>query len=302
MSENSTTNFNVTKPLRDFFNYNYIDRLKYSFLEELERSGMYDFIDYDNLIGSFHDYDDFGNYIINKFTFEDYLKNKKSSLYEDIEKSILEFYYENQLKELEIDNFKKKINRDINFLLKTQYLLFQKYQFLKSFLNDFIYILYNINLFKYKGYPFPFNPDYISPFQFKANWANREDIKEKFNKYRTLLNKKGIIHSEDISEDDFYNVFSGGETNKSIRFKCESPIAVKILLSISHIYINFSAVEIENSKRFFTRTNKILTRSNYGTQLHRFSRKGTTESENQLFSEINKIFPKKNIHSHQPDM
>lgn len=290
MSEKSTINYNVTKPLREFFTYNNIDKLKSLFFEVLESSGNYN-IDYVNLIGSFPETDDFGKCNLCKFTFEDYLKNITRSLYEDIEKNILEFHFEHNKEIILIRDFKFKIKSDLNGILNTQKLLFNKYPFLKKLFDDFIFTLHKIGLSEFIQLSFTFNSNYIPPFKLRPYWANNKSLETKLINFRKLLNDKEVIEAENITEIEFKDVITGARTNKQLKFVCDSPIAVKVLNAISHLYIDFTPKTISNSKRFVTKTDSPLTANNFYTQKHRFFIKNLTVSTRILFSEINKLFP-----------
>ena len=290
MSENSTINFNVTKPLSEFFTYNNIDKLKSLFLEELESSGIYN-IDYTNLIGSYPEIDDFGKYYLCKFTFENYLKNKTISLYDEIEKNTLEFHFEHNEEKILIRNFKNRIKSDLNGILNTQKLLFNKYPFLKNIFDDFIFTLHKIGLSEFIKLSFTYNSDYIPPFKLRPYWANNKSLETKLINFRKILNDKEVIEAENITEIEFSNIFTGARTNKQLKFICDSPIAVQVLNAISHLYFDFTPKTISDSKRFVTKTNSPLTANNYYTQKHRFSIKYLAESTQILLSEINRLFP-----------
>ena len=115
-----------------------------------------------------------GKEIIYVYSFQDFITIEKNKLYEQLEISIKEIFREYFNDKIGLIKFRNKLNVDINFILRTQQLLFNTYPFLKRFLNYFISMLYRIKLFDYKGYPFTLNPDYIPPFQLKASWTKRD--------------------------------------------------------------------------------------------------------------------------------
>ena len=73
--------------------------------------------------------------------------------------------------------------------------------------------------------------------------------------------ENGILDDEEISQEDFLNVFMSNnpeDLERKIRFKCKTREAVFFLNSIEILFKKFSSTKIERSKSFYTKRGYML--------------------------------------------
>ena len=126
---------------------------------------------------------------------------------------------------------------------------------------------------------------YKPPFKIKHGYPAKS-----FSALYDLLVEYLFIEDDEISEADFTDVISGAETTEHIRFLVKNGLVANFLESISYIYTEVNGRMIEDSKRFYSKQNTVITQSNYNASKSRITAADSILIE-KLRESIKQLFP-----------
>lgn len=222
---------------------------------------------------------------VETYKFDDLIEKEFGNLPET--KKAIDSVFIELPKTIRREQFVKYLANTIKAIVESEIEMFKNYPVLKKVILNLVHYLNekhdcNIN--------YPFNKELIELKKYYPPYTVRENYQDekKFNKLYKLFAEKGIINN--ISKTHFVKIFMGEESSEYVKFRIDTPNAIRILTSMKHIYYKFKPVNIQNSKRFYTSGNILLTATNFGSSKQR-TNKEYFQTTSETIKEIENIFP-----------
>ena len=187
--------------------------------------------------------------------------------------------------EQEKDNYIEFLYAKSRLVIEAKHDILEKYPITKTVFTDlFDYVnkMYRPKMFIQVTQE---SDGYKPPFKIKHGYPAKS-----FIALYDLLVENFYIEDDEISEAAFIDIISGAETTEHIKFLVKNGLVVNFLESISYIYTEFNARIIENSGRFYTKQNTVITQTNYNTSKSRISADEANSIE-KMRTSILQLFP-----------
>ncbi len=258
--------FSIFNNIQNFFTIKNIDGLKRKFIKSKYNKEDPPF-DINHELGILKIYNSHTDEV-DIISFDDSLRNDLSIWTNEI-KLGLDVALVNSEAKRKISNY---ANTTFKYILSGQKELFEKHPICKDALSEIKRYLtdkHALNLLETNQSDIIINDYSNSIFKVKYAYSKRLFFVELYDLVSTLE----LIDDEEIYQENFINAFTLNNTSDFIKFNTETGFMAYFLKLISPIFNNFNGKIIEQSERFLTKQNKVLSQSNYNTSLKRIKDK-----------------------------
>jgi len=188
------------------------------------------------------------------YNFDEEFKNEITKEIENTKEILEGLVFEVNLNGNNSNVFLKTQLKQINYFIETLELTFPKKLGISNSLNALAdYFI--------KKYSLPHVKHSVIESKEFSYYGIKDDVKKStINYLYDVATQYYIINDEIVSEDSFFNVLTKNPTDTKdyIKFYCNNHLAVQFIIFIQPLFNNFTFSQIDKSKQFYTKTNKLF--------------------------------------------